>query len=100
MNIYTGFPGGSDGKESTRNAGDLGLIPELGRSSGGGNATHSSILPGEFHGQRSLADYSPWGRKESDMTEQVTLLQNIKKNSLSKTLIFFVFASVLFFVKN
>ena len=27
------------------------------------------FLPGEFHGQRSLADYSPWGRKESDMTE-------------------------------
>ena len=27
------------------------------------------ILPGEFHGQRSLAGYSIWGRKESDMTE-------------------------------
>ena len=27
------------------------------------------FLPGEFHGQRSLADYSPWGRKESDTTE-------------------------------
>ena len=26
-------------------------------------------LPGEFHGQRSLADYSPWSSKESDMTE-------------------------------
>ena len=26
-------------------------------------------LPGEFHGQRSLVGYSPWGRKESDMTE-------------------------------
>jgi len=24
---------------------------------------------GEFHGQRSLAGYSPWGRKESDITE-------------------------------
>ena len=30
------------------------------------------FLPGEFHGQRSLAGYSPWGRKESDMTEQLT----------------------------
>ena len=39
-----GFPGGSDGKESTCNAGDLGLIPGLGRSPGGGQATHSSIL--------------------------------------------------------
>ena len=28
------------------------------------------FLPGKFHGQRSLADFSPWGCKESDMTEQ------------------------------
>ena len=33
-------------------------------------ATHSSILPREPHGQRSLAGYSPQGRKESDMTEE------------------------------
>ena len=33
-NLY-GFPGGLDGKESTCNVGDLGLIPGLGRSSGG-----------------------------------------------------------------
>ena len=31
------------------------------------------FLPGELHRQRSLAGYSPWGRKESDMTEQLTL---------------------------
>ena len=31
------------------------------------------FLPGEFHGLRSLAGYNPWGRKESDMTEQLTL---------------------------
>jgi len=30
------------------------------------------FLPGEFHGQRSLAGYSPWGRKELDMTEQLS----------------------------
>ena len=35
-------------------------------------ATHSSILPGESHGQKSLAGYSPWGHKESDMTERLT----------------------------
>ena len=40
-----GFPGGSDSKESTCNAGDLGSIPGLGRSPGGGHdPTHSSIL--------------------------------------------------------
>ena len=31
------------------------------------------FLPGEFHGQRSLASYSPWGLKELDMTEWLTL---------------------------
>ena len=31
------------------------------------------FLPGEFHGQRSLASYSPWGCKELDMTERPTL---------------------------
>jgi len=30
------------------------------------------FLPGELHGQRSLAGYSPWGGKESDTTEQLT----------------------------
>ena len=34
-----------------------------------GMAIHSSCLPEEFHGQRSLVGYSPWGRKESDTTE-------------------------------
>ena len=53
---------------SARDAGDVGLIPGSGRSSGGGNSTHSSILGG-FHGQKSLAGHSPWGREELDMTE-------------------------------
>ena len=34
-----------------------------------GVATHSSILAGKSHGQRSLVGYSPWDRKELDMTE-------------------------------
>ena len=37
-----------------------------------GMATHSSILPEEPHGQRSLAGYNPWGHKESDTTERLT----------------------------
>ena len=62
------FPGGSDGKESTRNVGDLGLIPGLGRSPGGehGNPLEYSCLENP-HGQRSLAGYSTWGGKESDI---------------------------------
>ena len=42
--MYMGFPGGTDSKGSSCNAGDLGLIPELGRSPGGGMATYSNIL--------------------------------------------------------
>ena len=41
-------------------------------------ATHSSILPGELHGQRSLVGYSPWGHKESDTTEWLTLKVTVK----------------------
>ena len=48
-----GFPGGSDGKESACNAGDLGSIPGLGRSHGEEQGT-PLFLPGESHGQRSL----------------------------------------------
>ena len=33
------------------------------------------FLPRESHGQRSLAGYSPWGHKKSDMTERLTQSQ-------------------------
>ena len=58
------------GKESACNVGDLGLIPGLGRSPGGehGNPLQYSCLENP-HELRSLASYSPWGRKELDMTE-------------------------------
>ena len=36
-----------------------------------GMTTHSLFLPGESHGLRSLAGYSPWGSKELDTTEQL-----------------------------
>ena len=53
--------------------GDSCLIPGLGRFPGGGhgNPLQYSCLENP-HGQRSLAGYSPWGCKESDMTEQLT----------------------------
>ena len=62
--VFVDFPDGSDGKESTCNSGDLGLIPGLGRSSGGGhgNPLHYSCLDNP-HGQRSLAGYNSWGHK-------------------------------------
>ena len=59
-----GFPPSSVGEESACNAGDMGLIPGLGRSpgEGNGNPLQYSCL-GKSHGQRNLAGYSPWGRK-------------------------------------
>ena len=68
--LYLGFPGGSNGKESTYNAGDLGSIPGLERSPGEGNSypLQYSGLENPY-GQRSLAGYSPWRHKELDMTD-------------------------------
>ena len=72
-----GFPGDSDSKESACNAGDLGSIPGLGRSPGGGhgNSLQYSCLKNP-HGQRSLTGYSPWGHKESDITEHSKTIVN------------------------
>ena len=72
-----GFPGGSDGKESACNAEALGSIPGLGRWPGGGhgNLLQYSCLENP-HGQKSLAGYSPWGRQESDTTEQLSTAQH------------------------
>ena len=40
------------------------------------------FLPGESHGQESLAGYSPWGRKESDTTEHAHILWILEKHDL------------------
>ena len=51
----------------------MGLICGSGRSPGGEHGKPTPLfLPGKSHGQRSLAGYSPWGPKESDMTELST----------------------------
>ena len=64
-----GFSGGSDGKESACNGGNLDLIPGSGRSPGerNGNPLQYSCLENSM---RSLVGYSPWDLKELDMTEQ------------------------------
>ena len=65
-----GFPGSSDGKECAHSVGDLGSIPESGRSPGEGNGKPAPVfLPGEFHGQRSLVGHILWGCKKSGMTD-------------------------------
>ena len=63
--------GGLDAKASPCNVGDKGSIPGSGRSAGEGNSNLLILLPGKFHGWRSLEDYSPWGCKEVDTTERV-----------------------------
>ena len=67
-----GSPGNTSGEEPTcqGRSGDLGSIPGLVGSPGGG---HTPVfLPGESHQQRSLVGYSPWDRKELDTTEQLS----------------------------
>ena len=75
--LYSGFPGGSDNKEFICNVGDLGAITGWGRSPGRGHGTplQYSCLENP-HGQRSLVDYSPWSREESDTTEQLSTAQH------------------------
>ena len=63
-----GFPCGSAGKDSACNAGDLGLIPGLGRSPGDGKG-----YPLQYSGLENSMDSSPWGHKESDRTERLSL---------------------------
>ena len=80
-----GFPGSSEGRECACNGGDLGSIPRLGRSPGGGhrNPLQYSCLE-NAHGQRCLAGYSPWGRKESDTAERLSTAQhNVTLSGLS-----------------
>ena len=67
--IKKGFPDSSVGKESTCNAAGPASIPGSGRSAAEGIRLPTPVFwPGEFHGL-----YSPWGLKESDTTEWLSL---------------------------
>ena len=68
FSMYMGFPCGSAGEESTCNAGDLGLIPELGRSPGEGDGN-----PLHYSGLENSMGYTVHGFAESDTTEQLSL---------------------------
>ena len=68
--LLLGFCGGSDGKESTCNAGDLSLIPELGRSPGEGKG-----YPLRYSGLENSMDCIVHGVAESDTTKQLSLSQ-------------------------
>ena len=62
------FPGGSDVKNPSASAGDVGSIPGSGRSLEKEMALTPVFLPEQSHGQRSLVVNSLWGWKESDTT--------------------------------
>jgi len=62
------FPGGSAGKDSICNLGDLGLISGLGRSPGEGDG-----YPLQYSKLENSMDYSPWGHKELNMTVRLSL---------------------------
>ena len=71
-----GFPGGASGKESIypcRRLKRRGFDPWVGKIPWRRKWHPTPVfLPGESHGQRDLVGYSPWGRKELGMTEQLT----------------------------
>ena len=62
--IHVGFPGGASGKESAYSAVGPGFDPWRKEW-----IPTPAFLPGEFHGQRNLTGYNPWGHKELDTTE-------------------------------
>ena len=90
-----GFRGGSDSTESTCNAGDLGSIPGSERSPGEGSgiSLQYSCLENP-HGQRNLAGYSPWGCKESDMTERLSTSKVKKISNIFEIFILFTYSRV------
>ena len=71
-----GFPGGSDGKECTCNAGDLGSIPGSGRYPGGGHGNHSSILAWRTPMDREAWRVTVYEVAESDTTKQLSTAQH------------------------
>ena len=81
--IYNRFPGGTGGKCRRRKR--CGFRPWVRTSPGGGHGKPTPVLlPGEPHGQRSLAGYSPWGRKESDTAEAYAYMLMSKKREKRK----------------
>ena len=77
-------------KNPRANAGDtrdVYSVPGLGRSPGGGKWQPTPVyLLGESHGQRSLVGCSPWGRKESNMTEACITRRGTTRRMKSKML--------------
>ena len=94
------FPGGSAGKESACNAGDLGLIPGFGRFPGEGTVYATPVfLPGKFHGKRSLVGYRSWDHRVGCVWETNTHCRSHKdtymfsKFQVAIQILFVIFSS-------
>ena len=85
--IYGKFLGGSAGKDSVCNAGDLGFDPWVGKIPWRRERLPTPVFwPGESYGL-----YSPWGRKELDMTEQSSdthYRETLRRLSISSEILF------------
>ena len=86
---WRGLSWGLSGKESACHAGDTGSISGSGRCPQRRKKQPTPVfLPAKSHRQRSLVGYSPWGHKESDMTERLHSLTPKRlhtKGSINKT---------------
>ena len=91
--IVLGFPGEANGRELACHSGDkrrhqfdpwcqANPLEE-------GIAATPLFLPGESHGQKSLAAYAPWGHKESDMTDTTQHVCTAFRKNFSATIFLF-----------
>ena len=90
--VFLDLPCGSVGKESACNVEDLGLFPGLGRSPGEGKGYTL-----QYSGLENSMDYSQWGHKESDTTEQLSLHLSkfYKFHIISRTFILITFIHMI-----
>ena len=93
--VMCGFPGGASGKKKPscqcRRRQRLGFNLWVRKISWNGKWQPTPVfLPRKFHGQSALVGYSPWGHKESDMTEQLstqTIFLHKKEREWSRSVV-------------
>ena len=74
---FLSFPGGSDGKESAYNTGDLGVIPGLGRSPGEGNGYSL-----QYSCLENSMDRGAWLATVHGVTKELNMTEQLNKNKI------------------
>jgi len=82
IRVFLGFCGGSAGKESTSNAGDLGSIAGLGRSPGEGNG-----YPFQYSGLENSMDRGAWQATVLGVTKSQIWLSDFKEKKWAHSLV-------------